>query len=311
VRAFTSARSTPSVGPRGERFRAVAIAGRRVWLVAAAAAVLASSLGAVLAIVLSDHKASVPSPLTGGKLVSYLTFPSLAEIYYLPHKPGYEGGAQCTGTVVSPRLVLTAGHCVEAPGRQLRSARDFEVFTGDATSPPRSEPLPVLRAIVFPGFTRELDDSGRDAALLVLRTRTPAPPVALPVGSDRRLSSAGSRVRIVAWATMPSEQFVASQEREAVTEVRLPTTCRAEPLALAPLCTHGTHAHQVSICTGDSGGPLLAISHSSDLLVQIGVASSGRSPKGAALCSPEAVNFWASTQSIAPWLAKWIRLYSR
>src|ERR1700755_3290004 len=90
--------------------------------------------------------------IVGGGPASIADFPSLA---YIQAEEGPHDGFACTGTVISSRVVLTAGHCVEdiETGR-LTPARDYKVATGvaDLHDVTPDNVFTVTRALTFPGF---------------------------------------------------------------------------------------------------------------------------------------------------------------
>src|ERR1022692_1112147 len=122
----------------------------------------------------------LPSPrahasIIGGAVAQTGSFPSLAYIVDFQGRFAY----QCTGTVVAPSLVLTAGHCVEnMQSGAAFSPSGFRVVTG-AVDPllPGDTVSTVLGVIVYPGLQRRVDKG--DAALLVLSTPIAAPPIEL------------------------------------------------------------------------------------------------------------------------------------
>jgi secreted trypsin-like serine protease len=83
----------------------------------------------------------------------------------------------CTGTVVAPNVVLTAGHCAvdEVTGATLDPS-GFAVVTGsvDWTDTTQRQVSSVSRVIVNPSYDPVTDSY--DAALLVLSTPTTAQP---------------------------------------------------------------------------------------------------------------------------------------
>lgn len=78
----------------------------------------------------------------------------------------YNGWAIGTGTLIGPRTVLTAGHCVVLPsGARLDPAR-MRVVPGRNGS---LEPLPATRAAAFTVFPRYAPNSSTDLAVIRLR----------------------------------------------------------------------------------------------------------------------------------------------
>ncbi|MGH2865243.1 MAG: S1 family peptidase, partial [Solirubrobacteraceae bacterium] len=112
--------------------------------------------------------------IIGGTLAEDDTFPWLAFIVY-----DGESLITCTGTVVAPNVVLTAGHCGEdTETGELREPSGYSVVTGNVewTASPR-QISDVSRVVVYPDFNP--DYLTGDAALLVLSTPTTAPAIAL------------------------------------------------------------------------------------------------------------------------------------
>src|SRR5215207_128569 len=117
---------------------------------------------------------SAGASIVGGKVASIVEFPSLAFI----EAADKENRFACTGSVIAPRVILTAAHCVEdLQGKGgFTPIRNYAVATG-ATNPFQAEKENVSRIVathVFPDF-----DPGNlhgDAAILVLDKATTAPP---------------------------------------------------------------------------------------------------------------------------------------
>jgi hypothetical protein len=106
----------------------------------------------------------------------------------------------CSATVVSPNVVLTAGHCAadESTGNQLDPSR-FSVVTGtvDWTNSSVRHVTATSRVIVDPAYDPATHNS--DAALLVLATPTTAPSIALASNADLGLEQAGTGAVMAGW----------------------------------------------------------------------------------------------------------------
>ncbi len=127
------------------------------------------------AILVATTSAPPATAIIGGASAQTGTFPSLAYVVDFQGQLAY----QCTGTVIAPSLILTAGHCAEnmQTGAPFNPS-GFRVVTG-AVDPLQPGDLvsTVLGVIVYPGLERKVDNG--DVALLVLSTPTSAPPIAL------------------------------------------------------------------------------------------------------------------------------------
>lgn len=242
--------------------------------------------------------------IIGGSPAADGAFPSLAYILYVQGKYVY----QCTGTVVAPSLVLTAGHCAEdMKTGVVNKPSGYRVVTG-AVDPllPERHISTVLGVIVYPGLARRVDRG--DAALLVLSTPTPVPTIALATSSDANLLQTGSPAVMAGWGlTSFTQRLLTERLQSAVTVVQGHRWCKvnAPPFyAKSEICTISAPRYATGACAGDSGGPLLVQPPLGGEPVQVGIAIHvyGR-------CSTRHPSVFASTGSISSWVRTWIDAY--
>lgn len=207
----------------------------------------------------------------GGQSARPGTFPWMA---YVLDFHGDEVG-QCSGTVIAPNFVLTAGHCAEnMQTGVVNEASGYRVTTGnvDWAAPAADIQVSgVSRVIVCSCFDRHTLVG--DVALLQLSTPTTAPPVTLassPLG--------GTAAVLAGWGkTYSAQQTPVEQLQWAQTLVQRPQHCEREASlfsAAGDVCAIDPSAHRTGVCEGDSGGPLLVADPSAaGGLAQIGVAS--------------------------------------
>src|ERR1700689_793829 len=213
--------------------------------------------------------------IIGGTAAEEGTFPSLAHIQDFR---GEEVG-DCTGTVVAPNLILTAGHCAENVETGIvNEPSGYIVITGNLDwMAPEHQVSAVSRVIVYPGFVRSVLD--RDAALLVLSAPTIAPAIPLAAWpSDSSKLQPGTAALLAGWGKTYYEQEVPTERLQwAETAVQGPGWCEKNAssfYAASELCTIDPPNYTTGTCEGDSGGPLIANAPSGGI-IEIGIISTG------------------------------------
>ena len=282
-----------SRSPWGGRFAALGI----FWVLVGA------SLGTPTA---APAAAPAQASIIGGDVASIADFPSLA---FIAARTSRNQGFACTGTVIAPRVVLTAAHCVEdLELGGFTPASRYAVATGQANplQTPRDEILRVSGTHVFPGF--DPGNTHGDAALLVLASPTSAPAIALASAADNDLYAGGAQVLLAGWGlTNPHARSAPDDLRTTSTVVLDGASCKQRTQAFNPpyssaveMCTTDPPDHANGSCFGDSGGPALA--HRSDgSLVEIGITSTG-----AANCNTKLPNIFTRTDKVSAWASEWV-----
>lgn len=148
-----------------------------------------------------------------------------------------DGVVGCSGTLIAPHTVLTAGHCVPPLRR-----RELSVFFGDSVGG-AGMAIAVSDTHVHPQFVPAT--LAHDLALLTLRELGPVPPLALdPRTLDASL--VGTSLRVVGFGVSAPTAGDAGTKRSGTTTVSV-----VEPFDLTV-----TGAPSLP-CRGDSGGPAL------------------------------------------------------
>jgi secreted trypsin-like serine protease len=244
--------------------------------------------------------------IIGGKPASIAEFPSLA---FVVAGDGKGGGFSCTGTVISPRVILTAAHCVEdLDAGGFVPAKGFTVVTGFAnpyqTSP--AERFAVVDTHVFPGF--HPGNGHGDAGILILAVPTAAPPIALATAADAALYEGGSPVDLAGWGLARFDSSAAPRSlRTTSAVVQKPSSCATRTRRYYPvyspavqMCTSDPPALRTGGCYGDSGGPAIA-RRADGTAVEIGIVSTG-GPR----CSTKLPNVFTRTDKVSAWASEWI-----
>jgi secreted trypsin-like serine protease len=227
--------------------------------------------------------------ILGGEPVETGELRSLAFVAYLVPN-GKDEAVVCTGTVIAPRLVLTAAHCVRPPHVRV-SVKNFRVVVGDVNwKGPDRKVLDVVQVMSYP---RHHGGKG-DAALLELATAAKAPPLPL---AGRRFWSSGSEAELAGWGVLHPDQHTATYLlHRAATAILGSSECRKAGGHPGQICAEDAPPQKTSACYGDSGGPLLMRRPGDRRLVQIGVVHGGN------YCDPESPTLLTSTVPIFSWV---------
>lgn len=195
-----------------------------------------------------EDTSSTESEIVGGSLTS-----SYAAVGALTTSSGFPF---CTGTVVAPRVVVTAAHCLAEPGT---SASGIRFALGpDANNP--SSVLRVKRIAYHPRYDdRQIKN---DIGVVILSSDAPVTPV--PVNTSMTSSWVGKNLTFVGYGvTNGSTQTGAGRKREVTI-----------PVSQVGATQFAYQTSGKNTCNGDSGGPAFATDASGRLTVA-GVTSYG------------------------------------
>ncbi|MGB7685441.1 MAG: serine protease [Solirubrobacterales bacterium] len=243
--------------------------------------------------------------VVGGRAAAITEFPSLA---FIAAKDGDEPFT-CTGAVVAPRVVLTAGHCIEKPDEfAAQPPSIFRVVTGiaDIRTATSANVSTVSEAIFYPTF--ETAKIQIDAGILILSAPVTAPPLAMASGADAALFKAGTPISIAGWG-LTSHRAMSGSPVLQTAELALKPQgfCRRatrpfEPFysAVGQICALNTPDYTMSGCFGDSGGPAIA-RRVDGTPVEVGIIVSGGPD-----CSRKLPNIYTRLPKISSWVAGWI-----
>jgi secreted trypsin-like serine protease len=167
----------------------------------------------------------------------------------------------CTGTVISPTRVLTAGHCIGNP-------LTMTVRTGSTSAFSGGEALGVSAVTFAPGFAHGFEN---DLAILTLKTPTTATPIQLATAAeDASYTQPGAPLTEAGFGNR-NPLLVGKPRIGLLTATNV--TAKFCPLPPWAICDSGTRVGVAfrklrrkvkrrpvmrSVCSGDSGGPLVA-----------------------------------------------------
>ena len=197
----------------------------------------------------------------------------------------------CSGTLIAPDVVLTAGHCIET--------HPVEVIVGSVElAKPGGEVIKVKSATAYPSWQQAYD-----VGVLVLERPASVKPRAIASAcSVKEHLKSGSDVRVVGFGlTTPS----GTGDNTALHQAMLPVhdaTCTEDPgcqPAVAPGGEFTAGGMGVDSCFGDSGGPLYLSTASGEAL--IGVVSRGEYAGGEP-CGGGGI--YVRADAVAKWIEK-------
>jgi secreted trypsin-like serine protease len=216
-------------------------------------ALCAMALIAVLAAGVSEASPRAGKSVIGGTPASIDQWPFVAAVL--------TPTTLCTGTVISPTRVLTAGHCVGNPLTMVVRTQSTSAFSGGET-------LGVSSVVFAPGFNHTFEN---DLAVLTLKTATSATPIQLAsAAEDAAYTHAGAPLSEAGFGNR-NPLLIGKQRVGLLTATNV--SAHFCPLPAWAICDSGARIgtafrrirHKIkkrtvkaTICSGDSGGPLVA-----------------------------------------------------
>jgi hypothetical protein len=169
----------------------------------------------------------------------------------------------CTGLVLSPRVLLTAAHC-------LRPLRDMAVHYRDAAGVPVI--IPVDAAIAHPLYRADaIKARALSIDLALIRTARPLPPhfAAAAIG-DGGPPPIGARAIVSGYGAVREGDWSSGGELRSV------TLAVREPASTVLIWAADPTGRAAGACNGDSGAPIW----SADGSVAVAIVAWAQAPKG-------------------------------
>ena len=222
-----------------------------------------------LACALMGITASPSMAIVGGQNASPGEYPAVAKITYQVF--------QCTGTLIAPDTVLTAGHCSSMTGAAVASPIAWPAplinVTIGGTRDGEGEQATVSKVTIPPQY---LLGSGSDVSLLKLSKPSTKTPVKVAGAADRNIWDPGDLETIVGWGVTEEGGDLPDTLQKAKVPITTDAYCAgaysdfdAETMVCAGYPQGG-----VDTCQGDSGGPMFGNSNAGGLRI-VGTTSFG------------------------------------
>jgi len=196
--------------------------------------------------------------------------------------------AACTGTLIAPDVVLTAGHCIGVePKLVVVDSIDY--------AKPGGEVIDVAKAVAYPSWQDHYD-----VGVLVLQHPASTPPRPIAAACTARDLAAGGTVEVVGFGlTTKSGTGDNSRLHQAMLAVTDPSCTSAAGCApaVAPGGEFAAGGHGTDACFGDSGGPVYLDG------ALIGVVSRGLDEDGAP-CGGGGIYVRADADKVVAWIEK-------
>src|SRR4051812_7784459 len=171
----------------------------------------------------------------------------------------------CSGTLVSPTFVVTAGHCSSITGAIEEGTpigqpgQLIDVYLG-SNKADQGKLYAVKNVTVNPNYNFLLNGSGYDVSLLELTTPAPYPTVKVAGKGEEGLWKPGTMATIAGWgATEEGGDLPDTMQEAQVPIVTDAYAAKAYPDEFENKTQIGAGFDKggVDTCQGDSGGPLL------------------------------------------------------
>ncbi len=221
-----------------------------------------------------------PAPVVGGRDTPAAKWPGITAVFI-------DGDVGCTGTLVAPRVVLTAGHCAQGIKGVSFEASDIDGLRAEYA---------VERIVAHPRWARTYD-----VAIVILDEDVPVEPAVIARGCALDALTAGAAVDVVGYGAVDARGRRYDDQLQAGSTLIIDPECLSEEkgcnLEVSPGGELAAGGNGVDACLGDSGGPIYL--ETSDGMLLAGVTSRGFDDADLA-CSEGGI--YVRADAVADWI---------